>query len=65
MNLDVAIVVLYFIIMIGCGVIGVYLAKNSDEYMVAGRKLRYWMYFPCLSTVIIGGGATFGSARLS
>ena len=23
------------------------------------------MYFPCLSTVIIGGGATFGSARLS
>ena len=64
MNLDVAIVIFYFIVMIGCGVIGVYLAKNSDEYMVAGRKLRYWMYFPCLSTVIIGGGATFGSARL-
>ena len=65
MNLDVALVILYFIVMIGCGVIGVFLAKNSDEYMVAGRKLRYWMYFPCLSTVIIGGGATFGSARLS
>ncbi len=65
MNLDVGIVVIYFIAMIGCGVVGVFLSKNSDDFMLAGRKLRYWMYFPCLSTVIIGGGATFGSARLS
>ena len=65
MNIDVGIVILYFIVMIGCGIVGVFLAKNSSEFMVAGRNLRYWMYFPCLSTVIIGGGATFGSARLS
>ena len=48
MNLDVGIVVIYFIAMIGCGVVGVFLSKNSDDFMLAGRKLRYWMYFPCL-----------------
>lgn len=65
MNIDVMIIIIYFIVMIGCGIAGVMLTKNSTDFMVAGRNLRFWMYFPCLSTVIIGGGATFGAARLS
>lgn len=65
MSLDIAVVIGYFIIMIGCGLVGVCFSKNDEDFMVAGRNLRYWMYFPCLSTVIIGGGATFGAAKLS
>lgn len=65
MHLDVYIVIAYFIVMLGCGVVGSRLAKNNTDFMVAGRHLRFWMYFPCLSTVIIGGGATFGAAKLS
>lgn len=65
MNLDVIIVVTYFVLLIVCGSAGMYFAKNSTDFMVAGRNLRFWMYFPCLSTVIIGGGATFGAATLS
>lgn len=65
MNLDVLVVIAYFIVMLGCGIVGSRLAKNNADFMVAGRHLRFWMYFPCLSTVIIGGGATFGAAKLS
>lgn len=65
MQIDMLVVVAYFIIMLGCGVVGNRLAKNNTDFLVAGRNLRFWMYFPCLSTVIIGGGATFGAAKLS
>lgn len=65
MQLDVLVVIAYFIVMLGCGLVGSRLAKNNADFMVAGRHLHFWMYFPCLSTVIIGGGATFGAAKLS
>lgn len=65
MNIDILIVIAYFLVMLGCGVAGSRLARNNSDFMVAGRHLRFWMYFPCLSTVIIGGGATFGAAKLS
>lgn len=65
MNLDIMIVVGYFALVLGCGFIGMLFTKNNDDFLVAGRTLPLWMYFPCLSTVLIGGGATFGSVTLS
>ena len=41
MNLDVMIVVAYFVLLIVCGSAGMYFAKNSTDFMVAGRNLRF------------------------
>ena len=65
MNIDIIIVICYFILVIGCGFVGMLFTKNHEDFLVAGRTLPLWMYFPCLSTVLIGGGATFGSVTLS
>ena len=64
MNIDAVIIVVYFCGMLGCGILGMRLAKSREHFAVAGRTLNFWLYFPCLSTVLIGGGATFGAARL-
>ena len=60
MNIDAVIIVVYFCGMLGCGILGMRLAKSREHFAVAGRTLNFWLYFPCLSTVLIGGGATFG-----
>ena len=65
MNIDILIVVLYFVLVLGCGFVGMLFTKNQEDFLVAGRTLPLWMYFPCLSTVLIGGGATFGAVTLS
>ncbi len=65
MTLDIIIVICYFALVLGCGFVGMLFTKNNDDFLVAGRTLPLWMYFPCLSTVLIGGGATFGSVTLS
>lgn len=65
MNLDALIIVAYFCGMLACGLLGMRLAKSKEHFAVAGRNLNFWLYFPCLSTVLIGGGATFGAAKLA
>lgn len=65
MTLDAIIIVAYFCGILCCGLWGMRLAKNKEHFAVAGRNLGFWFYFPCLSTVLIGGGATFGAAKLS
>lgn len=65
MSADIIIVVAYFALVLGCGFIGMLFTKNNDDFLVAGRTLPLWVYFPCLSTVLIGGGATFGAVTLS
>ncbi len=65
MSLNITIVIIYFVIVLGCGFVGMLLTKNNADFLVAGRSLGLWMYFPCLSTVLIGGGATFGAVTLS
>lgn len=65
MNADILIVLTYFALVLGCGFIGMLFTKNNDDFLVAGRTLPLWVYFPCISTVLIGGGATFGAVTLS
>lgn len=65
MSLDALIIIVYFCGMLGCGMLGMRRAKSKEHFAVAGRNLNFWLYFPCLSTVIIGGGATFGAAKLA
>ena len=63
MSIDVIIVLAYLALMIGCGFYSMKRASGStSEYLVAGRRLPFWIFFPCLAAVILGGGSTFGSA---
>ncbi|SMB90629.1 solute:Na+ symporter, SSS family [Desulfonispora thiosulfatigenes DSM 11270] len=63
-TLDYLIIIFYFGIMIAAGYIGSRKAKTNEDYLVGGRSFPMWVYFPCLCTIIIGGGATFGGAKL-
>lgn len=66
MSIDVVIVIGYLALMIVCGFISMKRASGSaSQYLVAGRNLPFWVFFPCLSAVILGGGSTFGSATKS
>ncbi|MDI3325444.1 sodium/solute symporter [Pontibacterium granulatum] len=63
MSIDVIIVLAYLALMILCGFISMKRASGStSQYLVAGRSLPFWVFFPCLAAVILGGGSTFGSA---
>ena len=48
MNIDAVIIVVYFCGMLGCGILGMRLAKSREHFAVAGRTLNFWLYFPCL-----------------
>ncbi|MEH6826101.1 MAG: sodium/solute symporter [Motiliproteus sp.] len=63
MSIDVIIVLAYLALMILCGFISMKRASGStSQYLVAGRSLPFWVFFPCMAAVILGGGSTFGSA---
>lgn len=62
MNINIVIVIGYFVLMIAIGFYAVRRSSTVDDYLVAGRNLPLWVFFPCLSAVILGGGSTFGSA---
>lgn len=63
-GLDFAVIILYFIVMIGAGVIGSMRVKSRDDYLLAGRRLNYGMFVPALAAVILGGASTLGTAKL-
>ncbi|TDL82831.1 sodium:solute symporter [Peribacillus frigoritolerans] len=62
--IDTLVVLVYFAVLIGVGVIGSKKAKTSEDFNLAGRNLGMFMYLGCLSAVILGGAATIGTAKL-
>src|SRR4051812_46761358 len=63
-TIDIVIIILYFALIAGVGIYGARRATNSEEYMVAGRNLNFFMYLGCLAAVILGGASTMGTAKL-
>ncbi|MBV7363254.1 hypothetical protein KRX54_02240 [Actinomycetaceae bacterium TAE3-ERU4] len=60
--LDAAALVAYFVIVIAAGVIGARRANSRDDYIVAGRKLNFPMFFACIAAMAVGGAVTVGGA---
>ena len=60
--LDYGIIICYIGLLVVAGIIGMRKAKNSDDYLVSGRSLPLPVFVAIISTVVIGGGATFGQA---
>lgn len=63
-GLDIGIIIGYFAILLIVGFIGSKRAKTSDDYMVAGRRLGFGMFFACLCALLLGGASTIGTASL-
>lgn len=62
--LDYVVIVAYFAVMIGAGLVGMRRAKDRDDFVVAGRRLGYGFYAGTLSAVVLGGASTIGGVRL-
>lgn len=62
--IDIFIILGYFAVLLLVGVIGSRRAKSSEDYILAGRNLGFFMYFGCLAAVILGGASTIGTTQL-
>lgn len=64
MAIDIAIIVIYVLLMLGAGWVGLRRAKSSEDFLLAGRRLGPVMYAGTLSAVVLGGASTIGGVRL-
>lgn len=64
-GLDVAVIIVYLAVMLIIGFLSKKRAgSSSEQYLVAGRNLGFWMFFPCMSAVVLGGASTMGATKL-
>ncbi|WP_020671894.1 sodium:solute symporter [Amycolatopsis nigrescens] len=61
---DFAVIAAYIAGMIGIGWAGLRLAKTRSDYLVAGRRLGWFMYSGTMSAVVLGGASTIGGVKL-
>lgn len=64
MDLNLTIVLLYLVAMLGFGFWGRSRTKNSDDYLVAGRRLGGFLYTGTMAAVVLGGASTVGGVGL-
>ena len=62
-SIDYGIIIIYFLIIVGVGVFSIKFTKNKEDFLVAGRRLPFFMYFGCMCALAIGGAATIGSSK--
>ncbi|RZQ61381.1 sodium:solute symporter [Amycolatopsis suaedae] len=61
---DYVVIALYIAGMVGIGWWGLRLAKTKSDYLVAGRRLGWFMYSGTMSAVVLGGASTVGGVKL-
>ncbi len=63
-SIDFIVIAVYFAIILGVGLVGAVFAKTKEDYLVAGRRLSFPLFFGCMAALTLGGGSTLGSAEL-
>lgn len=58
--LDLAVIGAYFLAMIGIGFWSMRMARTREDYLVAGRRLQFPMFFACMAAMAVGGAVTVG-----
>ncbi|UJW31379.1 sodium:solute symporter [Saccharothrix sp. AJ9571] len=61
---DYVVIALYIAGMLGIGWYGLRLARTKSDYLVAGRRLGWFMYSGTMSAVVLGGASTVGGVKL-
>ena len=54
--IDYVIIALYFIVIVAIGFIAARFAKTKEDYLVAGRRLSFPLFFGCMAALTLGGG---------
>lgn len=62
--IDYVIIALYFIVIVSVGFAAARFSKTQEDYLVAGRRLSFPLFFGCMAALTLGGGSTIGSAQL-
>ncbi|AXK32711.1 sodium:solute symporter [Streptomyces armeniacus] len=62
--IDKLIIVLYLLLMVGAGYVGMRRSRTSEDFTVAGRRLGPFMYTSAMSTVVLGAASTVGGVSL-
>ncbi|MSS45622.1 sodium:solute symporter [Cutibacterium sp. WCA-380-WT-3A] len=57
---DFIVIALYFAAMIGIGVWSVIKTNTREDYLVAGRRLGFPLFFGCMAAMAVGGAVTVG-----
>lgn len=63
-TIDFIVIAVYFAAIIGVGFVGAVFAKTKEDYLVAGRRLSFPLFFGCMAALTLGGGSTLGSTEL-
>ncbi|RRD29740.1 sodium:solute symporter family transporter [Actinomyces bowdenii] len=58
--LDIAVIIAYFLAMIGIGLWSMRRTKSREDYLVAGRRLGFPVFFGCIAALAVGGAVTVG-----
>jgi len=64
-TIDFVIIIVYFAILITIGSLVMKRAKNTEDYLVASRKLPMPIFVCAMSATVLGGGSTLGGAGLA
>ncbi len=64
-NIDLIVIVLYFVFILIVGVVSYRKVKNEADYSLAGRSLGYPTLIGAITATAIGAGATLGTGGLS
>lgn len=62
--IDYGIIIAYLLGMVAIGFYSMHFTNTKEDFLVAGRRLGFFMFFGCMVAVALGGGATLGSAKL-
>ncbi|MDY3981627.1 MULTISPECIES: sodium:solute symporter [unclassified Paraeggerthella] len=63
-SIDYVIIALYFVAIVTIGFVAARFTKTQEDYLVAGRRLSFPLFFGCMAALTLGGGSTIGSAQL-
>lgn len=63
-TIDYILIFLYFIGIVGVGFLSIRFTKSEEDFLVAGRRLSFPLFFSCMAALALGGGSTVGSVRL-
>lgn len=64
MAIDIGVVLIYAIVIMGFGWLGLHRIRGSEDYLVAGRNLGPGFYVGTMSATVLGGASTIGTVRL-
>ncbi|MDT0320857.1 sodium:solute symporter family transporter [Streptomyces millisiae] len=61
---DKLVILLYLLVMVVAGYVGMRRSRTSEDFAIAGRRLGPFMYTSAMSTVVLGAASTVGGVSL-